>query len=198
MKASRTAVVLIEFQNEFCKEGGKLYDLVKDEMARLDTVAHAVTLARKARERGCLIIHCPFVYDEAWAREHGVCGIIAGAAETGAFSPGQWGTQLIDELTPVEGDEVLSGKHALSGFTNTSLHEILTSRGIKNVAIAGFISNVCAEGTARSAYDRGYRVQVICDAVAAASQDIQQYVEREIYPHLGGSTTTDQFIEALE
>jgi nicotinamidase-related amidase len=29
MKAKETAVVLIEFQNEFCKEGGKLHDGVK-------------------------------------------------------------------------------------------------------------------------------------------------------------------------
>ena len=197
MKASQTAVVLIEFQNEFCKEGGKLYELVKDEMARLDTISNAVTLAEKAREKGCLVVHCPFVYDERWAREHGVCGIIAEAAEKGAFSPGQWGTQLIDELAPVEGDEILSGKHALSGFTNTPLHDILTSNGIRNVAIAGFLSNVCVEGTARSAYDLGYRVQVIHDAVAATSQANQQYVEREIYPLLGTSVTADQFVEAL-
>ncbi len=197
MKASDTAVVLIEFQNEFCTAGGKLYEVVKDEMARQDTISHAVTLARKARQKGCLVIHCPFVYDESWAREHGVCGIIADAAESGAFRPGQWGTQLIDELTPVEGDEVLSGKHALSGFVNTELHAILTSNGVKNVAIAGFLSNVCVEGTARSAYDLGYRVQVIHDAVAASSQANQEYVEREIYPHLGGSVTVDQFLEAI-
>ena len=34
MKASQTAVVLIEFQNEFCREGGKLYDAVKDEIRK--------------------------------------------------------------------------------------------------------------------------------------------------------------------
>ncbi|MDP6544536.1 MAG: cysteine hydrolase [Phycisphaerae bacterium] len=198
MKASDTAIVLIEFQNEFCKSGGKLYELVKDEMARQDTIAHAVELAEKARQKGCLVIHCPFVYDEPWAREHGVCGIIADAAEKGAFAPGQWGTQFIDELTPVEGDEVLSGKHALSGFANTSLHEILKTNGVKNVVIAGFLSNVCVEGTARSAYDLGYRVRVIRDAVAAESQANQEYVEREIYPLLGESVTTDQFIEALD
>jgi len=198
MKGCHTAVVLIEFQNEFCKEGGKLYESVKDEIARLDTISHAVKLAEKAREKGCLVIHCPFVYDRHWAQEHGVCGIIADAAKEGAFRPGQWGTELIDELAPVEGDEVLSGKHALSGFTNTGLHEILKSKDIKNVAVAGFLSNVCVESTARSAYDLGYRVQVIRDAVAATSQANQQYVEREIYPLLGSSVTVDQFIEALQ
>ncbi len=198
MKGCHTAIVLIEFQNEFCKENGKLYESVKDEMARLDTISHAVKLAEKAREKGCLVIHCPFVYDERWAEEHGVCGIIADAAKEGAFRPDQWGTQLIDELTPVERDAVLSGKHALSGFTNTGLHEIFKGNGIKIVAIAGFLSNVCVESTARSAYDLGYRVQVIRDAVAATSQANQEYVEREIYPLLGGSMTVDQFIEALQ
>jgi nicotinamidase-related amidase len=34
MKAKETAVVLIEFQNEFCKEGGKLHDGVKGRCKR--------------------------------------------------------------------------------------------------------------------------------------------------------------------
>lgn len=198
MKANQTAVVLIEFQNEFCKEGGKLHEIVKDELARLGTIEHAVGLAEKARAKGCLVIHCPFVYDEPWAKEHAVCGIIADAAQQGAFRPGQWGTQPIDELIPAEGDEVLSGKHALSGFANTQLGEILKANDIKNVAIAGLLSNVCVESTARSAYDLGYRVKVIHDAVASTSHANQEYVQREIYPLLGGSTTVERFIEGLE
>ena len=197
MNASDTAVVLIEFQNEFCKASGKLHELVADEMARLKTISHAVTLAGKAREKGCLVIHCPFVSDEPWVRAHGVRGIIADAIEDGAFVPGQWGTQLIDELTPVAGDQVVSGKRALSGFVNTTLNDILTSNGIRNIAVAGFLSNLCVESTARSAYDRGYQTCVIRDAVASGSQANQEYVEREIYPFLGGSMTTDQFIESL-
>jgi nicotinamidase-related amidase len=38
MKAKETAVVLIEFQNEFCKAGGKLYDGVKGEINRQGTI----------------------------------------------------------------------------------------------------------------------------------------------------------------
>ena len=60
MKAKETAVILIEFQNDFCKEGGKLYDGVKDEIARQDTIANAVKLADVARQKGALVIHTPF------------------------------------------------------------------------------------------------------------------------------------------
>ena len=197
MKASETAVVLIEFQNEFCKAGGKLFDDVKNEIARQDTLSNAARLLRAARQKGCRIIHCPFILDEPWVERHAVGGIIAEAAKAGAFRAGEWGTRIIDEMTPVDPETVLSGKHALSGFSNTPLDRLLKENSIRNVAIAGFLSNLCVEATARSAYDRGYRVSIIRDATAATSRANQQYVEREIYPHLGGSMSVDQFIETL-
>ena len=198
MKAQKTAIVLIEFQNEFCKEGGKLHDMVKDEIARQKTVEHAVELAQGARQKGALIVHCGFVFDEQWVDDKCVCGIIAGAKEGGAFRPGDWGTEFIDELKPQEGDVVLDGKRALSGFTNTGLDEILRQRGIESVVTAGFLSNVCVEATSRSAYDRGYKVCVAKDATAAASEQNQQYVEREIYPILGEVKTSEQIVSELE
>ena len=198
MKATETAVVLIEFQNDFCKEKGVLYELVKDELARQNTIANGVRLAEQARAKGCLVIFCPFVYDAKWVDEKCVCGLIGGAAESGALHPGGWGVELIEEMTPAVGEPILKGKHALSGFTNTQLDEILESRGIRNVVTAGLLSNVCVEATSRSAYDRGYNVRVIRDATAASSQSNQEYVEREIYPFLGGAMTVDEFIGELE
>ena len=198
MKAKETAVVMIEFQNEFCKEGGKLHDVVKDEIARQGTIDNGAKLAEAAREKGCLIVHSPFIFDEKWVDDKCVCGIIAGAKEGGAFRPGDWGTEFIDEIKPREGDVVLEGKRALSGFTNTGLAETLEQRGITNVVCAGFISNVCVEATARSAYDRGYKVCIVKDATGAASKANQEYVENEIYPVLGEAVTADEFINSLE
>ena len=198
MKASETAVVFIEFQNEFCKEGGKLHDLVKDEIERQGTIANAARSARAARAKGATIVHCPFVFDENWVDDKCVCGIVADAKEGGAFRPGDWGTEFIDEMKPASGDVVLEGKRALSGFTNTQLAKILEERGIKNVVSAGFLSNVCVEATARSAYDAGYHVCVAKDATAGASQEIQEYVETQIYPLLGEAGTVDEVIAGLE
>ncbi len=198
MKAKETAVVLIEFQNDFCKEGGKLYGLVKDEIARQDTIGNGAKLANAAREKGCLIIHSPFVFDAQWVESKGVCGIVENVKESGAFRAGEWGAEIIDELKPAQGDLILEGKRALSACTNTDLTAILEARGIKNVACAGFLSNVCVEATARSAYDLGYQVRVVKNATAAGSMENQEYVEREIYPILGGAMTVDEFIETIE
>lgn len=198
MKAAETAVVLIEFQNDFCKENGALHELVKDELVRQDTVANAVQLAAQAREKGCLLVFCPFIYDAQWVDEKCVCGLISRAGEGRAFQPGGWGVEWIEEMRQAAGEPVLEGKHALSGFTNTQLDEILQRHGIRNVITAGLLSNVCVEATARSAYDRGYNVRVIRNATAASSQANQEYVEREIYPFLGGAMTVDEFIAELE
>jgi len=198
MKAQETAVVFIEFQNEFCKDGGKLHDLVKDEMARLDTIGNGAKLLKVAREKGSLVIHCPFVFDEKWADEKCVCGILAGANENGAFRPGAWGTEIIDEMKVEDGETVLEGKHALSGFTNTGLAEILQKNNIKNVVCSGFLSNVCVESTARSAYDLGYKVYIAKDASASGAESNQEYVEEQIYPLLGEALTVDEIAGQLE
>jgi nicotinamidase-related amidase len=198
MNAKETAVVLIEFQNEFCKEGGKLHELVSAEIERQGTIENGAKLADAAHDKGCLVIHAPFVFDEKWADEKCVCGILAGAKEGGAFRPGDWGTEFIDEVQPKEGDIVLEGKRALSGFTNTGLEEVLQKHGIKNVVCAGFLSNVCVEATARSAYDLGYHVHIAKDATGATSKSNQEYVEKEIYPILGGAGTVDEIISQIE
>ena len=198
MEAKETAVVLVEFQNEFCTEGGKLYEVVRDEMERLWTIENGVKLLESAREKGCLVIHCPFVLDEQWVDENCVCGIIAGAQEGGAFRPGDWGTEIIEQMKPAEGEIVLEGKRALSGFTNTGLAKILKDNGIRNIVCAGFLSNVCVEATARSAYDLGYHVTVARDASASTSQSNQEYVESQVYPALGNAQMVDEIISSLE
>ena len=198
MKAKETAVILIEFQNEFCKPNGKLHDLVKDELQRQNTVANAVKLATAARAKGCLIIHCPFVADGKWLAKHCLAGILHKIKEAGLFRQGTWGVKLLDELRPLAGDVVLGGKRALSGFTNTGLKDLLKKREIRNVACAGLLSNVCVEATARSAYDKGYQVVLLKDATAAATQAHQDYFEREIVPVLGQGLTVEEFLRALE
>src|ERR1041384_1753861 len=104
MEASTTAVVLIEFQNEFCKEGGKLHDLVKAEMERRGTLRNAQRLQRGARRAGALVVMAPYVFDDEVIRAWRPEGTGAGAIEGAPSRPGAWGTKIIDELEPQAGD----------------------------------------------------------------------------------------------
>jgi nicotinamidase-related amidase len=198
MKAKETAVILIEFQNDFCKEGGKLHGGVKGELARQETIPNAVKLSEAARKKGALVIHSPFVFNEKYFEDHQMQGIVKAVADSGAFRENTWGAEIIDELKPHEEDKLVGGKCTLCGFNNTNLNELLEEGNIKNVAIAGFLTNFCVESTARTAYDRGYGVTIIKDATAANSEDEQHHSEEKIFPLLGQTLTVDQFISQLE
>ena len=198
MKAKETAVILIEFQNEFCKEGGKLYGGVKDEIARQGTIPNAVKLAEGARQKGAVVIYAPFVFNPQYCSEHEMKGIVKAVADGNAFREGTWGAAIIDELKPAAGDKVVSGKCTLCGFNNTDLGELLQGAKVKNVAIAGFLTNFCVESTSRTAYDKGYAVTVIKDATATTSPEEQKYAEEKIFPLLGQTLTVEEFIGQLE
>ncbi len=198
MKAKETAVILIEFQNEFCKEGGKLHDGVKGEMARQGTIANAMKLAEGARKKGAKVIYAPFVFNENYFNENVMDGIVKAVADGNAFRENTWGAEIIEELKPREGDRVVTGKCTLCGFNKTDLEGIIKDNKIKNVAVSGFLTNFCVESTARTAYDKGYSVTLIKDATAANSPEEQKYVEEKIFPLLGKTMTANQFIDQLE
>lgn len=59
-----TAIVLIEYQNEFTTPGGKLHDAVKECMKHTNMLENSRILTEKARQAGCSIIHCPISFEE--------------------------------------------------------------------------------------------------------------------------------------
>jgi ureidoacrylate peracid hydrolase len=198
MKAKETAVVLIEFQNDFCKDGGKLFDGIKGELARQNTIPNAVKLAEGARKKGAVVIHSPFIFNEKYFEDHQMQGIVKAVADGNALREGTWGADIIDELKPQEDDKVLSGKCTLCGFNNTNLENLLKENNIKSVVIGGFLTNFCVESTARTAYDKGYGVTIMKDATAANSEEEQNHSEEKIFPLLGQTLSVDQFLDQLE
>ncbi|MBR2692819.1 MAG: cysteine hydrolase [Thermoguttaceae bacterium] len=197
MNANETAVIFIEFQNDFCHPNGLLYDTVKSELSRLGTVANAQRLLNGVRRAGCKVIHSPFTLDRAWSENCQVEGLLKGIYDGGFFAPGGWGHEIIDELRPIEGEVVIEGKRSLSAFSHTNLAEILRFAGIKNLIVTGQLTNVCAQATAWSAYDLGFRVRMITEACASASREIHEYVTSQIAPIFGEVPTVDSFLASL-
>ena len=198
MKAKETAVLFIEFQNDFCHPKGKAYDGVKGELARLRTIENAQWLLDGARRAGCKVIHSPFTLDRKWVEEQGVEGILGGVYEGDVFAPGSWGHEIIDELKPIDGEIVLEGKRSLSAFSHTNLADILRFAGIKNLIVVGQLTNVCAQASAWTAYDLGYHVRMIPEACASGSPEIHDYIVSQVAPLFGGNLTVDEFLASLE
>ncbi|MET1004957.1 MAG: cysteine hydrolase [Propionibacteriaceae bacterium] len=167
-----TAIVLIEFQNEFVSEGGALHPAVAPVMDKTGMLANTVTLVDAARAAGVTIMHAPITFAPGYGElSRHPYGILKGVIDSTAFVKGTWGAAIVDDLTPDEADIIIEGKRGLDTFASTNLDFILRSRGITTLLLAGFLTNCCVESTMRSAYENGYRVITLTDCMAATSAE---------------------------
>jgi nicotinamidase-related amidase len=198
MRAETTALVLVEFQNDFTSEGGALHGAVAPVMDQTGMLANAVATAAAVRAAGGLVVHSPITfapgYNEISAHPY---GILAGVVAANAFVKGGWGADFVESLAPAPGDIVLEGKRGLDAFGSTNIDFILRAKGIETVALAGFLTNCCVESTMRSAYERGFEVVTLTDSVAATSPEEQAAALAFNYPMFSKPMPHGQFIEAL-
>ncbi len=169
-----TAVVLIEYQNDFTTPGGVFHDGVKGVMQSNNMLANTVEFVNKSREAGASVMHAPITFAEGYGELTGnPYGILKAVVDNKAFRQGSWGAAIVDVLKPHPGDILIEGKRGLDAFPSTNLDFILRSKGIQTVVLGGFLTNCCVESTMRSAYERGFDVITLEDCTAALSQEEQ-------------------------
>jgi nicotinamidase-related amidase len=195
----RTAVVLIEYQNDFTSEGGVLHDAVKGVMESTGMLDNTRRLVDAAREAGATIVHAPITFVSGYGElsQHPY-GILKGVVDSSAFVKGEWGSEIIDSLAPQEGDVVVEGKRGLDTFATTNLDFILRARGIDTIALGGFLTNCCVESTMRTGYEKGYKVITLSDCVAATSSEEHENAIKFDYPMFSDVMTSEALTGQLE
>lgn len=206
--AGKTAIVLIEPQNDFLTPGGTMYQYIADQLKERNVINNLVGLLDGARGK-VKIIYVPFQAFKLGFPElkkggpgtEGLRGIemdMKADWGTGAWLEGTPGPEIIDPLTPKQGDIIVRGKLTLDAFHSTALNYLLRANEIDTVAFCGFHTNWCVESSARSAYDLGYRVVVISDCTATDTEREQKYAEEVIFPRIGKVMNSGQFLAALK
>jgi nicotinamidase-related amidase len=195
----RTAVVLIEFQNDFTSEGGAFHGAVQDVMERTGMLENARSLLEAARAAGATIVHAPITFAPGYGEvSRHPYGILKGVVDSTAFVKGEWGAEIVDSLAPQEGDVVVEGKRGLDTFATTNLDFILRARGIETIALGGFLTNCCVESTMRTGYEKGYQVITLSDCVAATSPEEHDNAIRFDYPMFSDVMSAEEFTEQLQ
>lgn len=199
LNPKQSALVLIEFQNDFTSEGGVFHPAVQGVMAQNNMLHNAQETVQAAREAGMQIVHVPISFSEGYGEltAHPY-GILKGVVDNGAFRKGTWGAEIIDVLAPREGDIVIEGKRGLCGFASTNLDFILRSRGIDTIALAGFLTNCCVESTMRTGYERGYNVITLTDCCATLSEQEHTNALEKDFPMFSEPMTHDVFMRIVE
>jgi nicotinamidase-related amidase len=151
-----------------------------------DVVGRAAGLARAFRKRGLPVVLVNVT--------GGAPGRSEVARPSGAYGEG-W-AELVPELEPQPEDHLVS-KQRPGAFIGTSLDAYLRQRGVTQIFLAGISTSVGVEATARSAFDYGYNVVLVVDAMTDRSAEAHRHSIEASFPRLGETTTSERVLELL-
>lgn len=176
----RTAVVVVDMQNDFGSPGGLFARAGIDISGIQAAVGPTSTLIQAARRAGLPVVYLKMGFREDLS-DLGPDGAVNhdrhlffGAGQASAAPSGgesrvlvrdTWNTAIIDELAPEPQDTVVY-KHRFSGFFETDLDARLRALGVRDLLFTGCTTSVCVESTVRDAMYRDYRCVVLEDCTA--------------------------------
>ena len=181
----QTALVLIDLQN------GILSRQTAPHSASA-VLARGVRLANAFRKAGALVVlvHVSFSPDGADALKQPTdAGPMAGARDP------DWDV-ISPELGRGENDIVIT-KRQWGAFYGTPLDMQLRRRGIKTIVIGGIATNFGVESTARDAYEHGYGLVFVEDAMAGLSDTVHGFAISNSFPRLGRVRSTEEVLRAF-
>lgn len=138
---SQSALIMIDCQNTY-REGVMRLDGVEPALEQ------AKALLERARSQGTPIIHIQ--HDAGEGSPYDITTAIGAIA---------------DPVAPL-GDEPVVVKNYPSSFEKTDLDERLKALGVEKLVLAGFMTHMCVNSTARAAFNNGYEVTVVAGATA--------------------------------
>jgi ureidoacrylate peracid hydrolase len=167
MTLGRTALLIVDLQNDFLHEKGAY---ARGGQANADIAALPARLKPLAdlfRLGGGLIVSTHFTLVPARGGEPLISPHLRALRpflRKGDFAPGAWGHALVDELAP---SDVEIEKIAYSAFYMTRLEWVLRKTGIERLVVGGIVTNGGVASTVRDAHVRDFEVTVLADGCAA-------------------------------
>lgn len=163
----RTALVLIDSQNDSCHPDGVYAKIGWDISLRQKASHNAAEFIKEARKYRVPIIFTKFNQSKwnaspAWLRQSKVVG-------HRACMEGTWGEDFY-AIEPLK-DDIVVIKHRYSAFIGTNLDVILRSSGIGTLILTGGGTNVCVEATAMDGFQLGYDIVAASDCCGTPDVD---------------------------
>lgn len=194
LKPHHTAVIIVDMQNDFCSPQGAMAKLrdVSSASAIIPGLSKFIERARSAGARPFFIYMCRGPEDAYGPYEE---MMHKRGRKSRLCEPDSWGVKIVDELSPVPGDEVVR-KRAYSAFIRTDLDRKLREYGIKTLIMSGVATNVCVESTARDGFMLDYYIVYASDLCAAYDKSQHDSTLRNIKEHFGEVLTSQEILAA--
>jgi ureidoacrylate peracid hydrolase len=173
---TRTAVIVVDMQNDFGAKGGML-DLAGIDISMIQAaVGPTAKVLASARESGMKVVYLKMAFrpdlsdvgpsERARLRQSrfgfGKAVSVPDGAQGRIMIRDTWNTEILPALKPQPPDMVIY-KHRFSGFYRTELDDVLKQSGIRYLIFTGCTTSVCVESTLRDAMFRDYDCVALAD-----------------------------------
>lgn len=195
---ARTALVVIDLQVGYMHERGGYMACA----AARDAVPAVNRIARGLRHAGGLVAWVQNTHDESclqtWTVQQSMNSPESNARRNAAMTPGAPGHALWPELD-VQPQDAIVFKRRYSAFIpgTCDLEPTLRARGIDTILVAGTLTNVCCDSTARDAMMLDFRTIMLSDACATATREEHDAALAAFYATFGDVMDVDFALSML-
>jgi len=194
---ARTALVVIDMQNVWCKEGMRAYSPYCAGIG-----GNINRLAAAARAAGSKIYWVRAIYADApatWPSYMGYHSPADVAAMVAALSDGHEGAAIWDAMDVAPGDEIVI-KRRFSAFIRGSgdLEDRLRAAGVDMLVMTGVATDVCVESTVRDGFMLGFSNIVVSDATATRSDEAHNASLGAMFTHFADVYDTGEVVALFE
>lgn len=207
---ARTALLVIDMQNDFCHQDGWLASIGLDPSGVGPTVEAIAGLLPPLRAAGVPVIWLNWgsrpdrvnlppnvlhAYDIA-ATGRGI-GSPLPRSDSPALQAGSWGTQVVAGLEPADAD-IHIAKYRMSGFFDTPLDSVLRNLRVDTLLFTGVNADQCVLATLTDAACLGYDAVLLEDAVGTTSPEFcMQATLYNVRRCFGFTATADDLLTVL-
>lgn len=179
----RTAMIVIDMQNDFCTKGGWVDHIGGDYRPDRRPIKPLQKLLPALRKAGVPVIwvnwgnrpdlaNMPPNQIHLYKRDGRGVGLGEPLPGSGArvLEKDSWAAAVVDELGQ-ERQDIKVDKHRISGFWDTPLDSILRNLGIRTILFAGVNTDQCVLHSLTDANFLGYGCLLVADCCATSSPD---------------------------
>lgn len=198
MNPAKTALIVLDPQNDLTSSKGKLFPATKPVLEKFNVIKNINQLTKNFRQSGATIIFSPIVFSKGYSEVGSTpYGVMTSVIANKAMVKGTKGAE-IDPQFMMKDEDIILERSSIIAFEGTNLLKTLKDKGITTIVLCGLLSDICIEGTMRDAYSKGFEVFTLTDATATLSLEKQEITTKHSYPLFSKIINTEDALSLIK